>query len=379
MTDLQVSLIALGSAIVAAVISYNKWQEYKAKKSVERAFSSDHDDVLMIPKNPLAKPQTPLAPAAGERKEPVVVPPSSPGAAAEPPPASDTPRDEGGPEKKSAEPSPVSMEVPKPVRDVPVDTLVDCPIPLTFDGQLHGEKIVSLLQSLRHVGGKPVQFVGQRSDDGWEPVTFGGAYKALVAGVQLANRSGALNELEYSELVTRLRQIADELGAELDVPDMIGVVKSARALHHFVADYDAQLSVNIQSNGTPWSVSTLLAALTRQGFDARTEGRLVMQDGEGTVLFSLSINVAKAADTTSRLTLLLNVPCVVPQRDGFGAMIACAKSLAARLDGTVVDDGDQPLSDAALKEISDQLNTFYAAMETAKVPAGSSRALRLFS
>ena len=49
MTDLQISLIAIGGTIVVGVISYNKWQEYKTKKSVERAFSSDHDDVLMQP------------------------------------------------------------------------------------------------------------------------------------------------------------------------------------------------------------------------------------------------------------------------------------------------------------------------------------------
>ncbi|MGB6056414.1 MAG: cell division protein, partial [Burkholderiaceae bacterium] len=49
MTDLQASLLLIGGAIVVGVISYNKWQEYKAKKSVERAFSSAHDDVLMQP------------------------------------------------------------------------------------------------------------------------------------------------------------------------------------------------------------------------------------------------------------------------------------------------------------------------------------------
>ena len=47
MTDLQTSLIAAGGVFIVGVFTYNKWQEYKAKKSVERAFSSDHDDVLM--------------------------------------------------------------------------------------------------------------------------------------------------------------------------------------------------------------------------------------------------------------------------------------------------------------------------------------------
>ena len=51
MTDLQVSLIAIGIAIVVGVISYNKWQEYKTRKTVERAFSDDQHDVLMHGEN----------------------------------------------------------------------------------------------------------------------------------------------------------------------------------------------------------------------------------------------------------------------------------------------------------------------------------------
>ena len=86
-----------------------------------------------------------------------------------------------------------------------------------------------------------------------------------------------------------------------------------------------------------------------------------------------------AEETTNRLTLLLDVPAVSPARDGFGAMTACARSLASRLDGTVVDDSSQPLSDASLNEIAGQLEVFYADMEAADIPAGSTRALRLFN
>jgi FtsZ-interacting cell division protein ZipA len=201
----------------------------------------------------------------------------------------------------------------------------------------------------------------------------------LRAGVQLANRSNPLNEIEYSELIMRLRQIADEIDAEPEVPDMADVMNTARALHQFIAEYDAQLSVNVQSKGAPWAINTLLSALERQGFDLRPDGRLIMPDGDGGVLFSLSTNVSLAEETTSRLTLLLDVPRVAPSRDGFGAMTACARMLAARLDGTVVDDGSQPLPEAMLKEIGEQVAQFYTQMETANVPAGSTRALRLFS
>jgi hypothetical protein len=366
MTDLQASLIAIGGTIVAGVISYNKWQEYKARKSVERAFSSAHDDVLM------KDARSPVG--DGGRIEPVmldgvdevafdvtipeIIPPAT---------VSETHANSSANSSSTSE------------RELPIDELIDCAIPLGLENPVRGEKVLPILQSLRHVGSKPVRFVGQRDDGVWEAIAVGGAYIAMYAGVQLANRSGALNELEYSEVVMRLRQVTDQLGAEPDVPDMKDVMTASRGLHQFVTEYDAQLSINVLSNGAPWAINALLAALERQGFDLRPDGRLVMPDGDGGALFSLSTNVTLAAETTSRLTLLLDVPRVLASRNGFGAMAACAKSLAARLSGTVVDDANQPLTPAALEEIAAQVNAFYSDMEAAEIPAGSTRALRLFS
>ncbi|MGZ3253225.1 MAG: cell division protein ZipA C-terminal FtsZ-binding domain-containing protein [Burkholderiaceae bacterium] len=366
MTDLQTSLIVIGGAIVVGVMAFNKWQEHKAKKSVERAFSTGQDDVLMT--------SSAAASFDEQRQEPIFSASHGNSSVAQHE-VQHQPADfqDGDSQTYS---SAFLEAVPK---ELPVDSLVDCIIPLALDGPVRGEKIILPLQNLRHVGSKPVHFIGQREDGGWEPIAHGVVYTALQAGVQLANRSSALNELEYSELITRLRQIADDIGAEADIPDMTTVMVSSRAMHQFVTEYDAKLSVNIHSNGAPWAISTLLSALERHGFDLRPDGNLVMADGEGGVLYSLSTNVTLAADTTSILTLLLDVPCVAQSRDGFGSMIACAKMLASRLDGKVVDDGDLPLSDEAIGAIAQQVAAFYRDMESAEIPAGSNRALRLFS
>jgi FtsZ-interacting cell division protein ZipA len=375
MTDLQASLMVIGGTVVVGVISYNKWQEYKAKKSVERAFSSEHDDVLMTPDSPAAE-------ADRGRHEPSFGSPSFESNYSDfPDPASVAIDDDQYQPKDHPQPAEAEGTAPAPAphRELPVDDLIDCLIPLALGAPARGEKILPKLQALRHVGNKPVHFVGQCDDGRWEPVAHGGVYYQLIAGAQLANRSSALNELEYSELITQLRQVADEIDAEPDVPDMPRVMADAKTLHQFVAEYDAQLSVNIQANDAPWAISTLLSALERQGFDLRPDGRLVMPNGDGGVLFSLSTNVNLAAETTTRLTLLLDVPRVAAEFDGFGAMVACARVLAARLDGTVVDDSNQPLSYAAVEEIAGQVTSFYEHMEKAGVPAGSARALRLFS
>jgi hypothetical protein len=377
-TDFQLSLIAAGGVFVVGVISYNKWQEYKLKKRVERAFDGQHDDVLMRSDD------------AG-RAEPtfhmddVPMPDAGSGAYG-------VPEHVGGHVGNVAAPNiaPDSQDS-APVRsadaDVPaeelatclVDPLIDCLLPLELEAPVRGEKLLPALQKLRFVGNKPVHFIGLAVSGDWEPVRHGVVYTKLQGGVQLASRSTALNELEYSELVSRLRGVADEIGAEPQIPDMIEVMQDAKNLHRFVANHDAQLGVNLASNGAPWNIATLLGALEKLGFDVRPDGRYAMPDGEGGHLFSLSTNVTLAEETTSRLTLLLDVPCVAPARDGFGSMIACAKNLMARLDATIVDDANQPLADETLAGIAGQVKDFYDDMAASDIPAGSTRALRLFS
>jgi hypothetical protein len=383
------SLIAAGGVFVVGVISYNKWQEYRARKSVERAFASDHDDVLMRSgETPVERQEpvldlgaeTPLAPLDVEPGS--FAPAATPGAApvAAPP----------APSMRSPEPLAPAAPLPGTTPDTPpaelaeslVDPLIDCLIPLNFEGAVRGDKILPALHKLRRVGNKPIHYIGFAVNGDWEPIVHGGVYTKLQAGVQMATRTTALNEIEYSELVTRLRAVADEIGAEPEVPDMIEVMSEARTLHRFVAGHDAQLGVNLAANGAPWAISTLIGALENQGFDVRPDGRFAMPDreapGTGAVLFTLSTNVTLGADATSRLTLLLDVPCVPPSRDGFGAMVKCARELTQRLDATIVDDFEQPLGDGALEEIKGQVAEFYQEMEAADIPAGSTRALRLF-
>lgn len=352
MTDIEMS-ITIGAVIVVGVLVYNKWQEHKARKTVARAFSSDHDDVLMRTED-RSEPRFDVASGAD----------------------GDTPAEEGA--STILPGTDVGVSASELAISL-VDPLIDCLIPLALEAPVRGDKILPILHTLRHVGNKPVHFIGLHVNGDWEPIAHGGVYTRLQAGVQMATRTTALNELEYSELVTRLRAVSDEIGAEPEIPDMIEVMGEARTLQRFVSGHDAQLGVNLMSNGAPWSIATLIVALEKQGFDVRPDGSYIMPDGDGGQLFTLSTNVTLGADTTSRLTLLLDVPCVAPARDGFGQMLVCARALVGRLDAVIVDDSNQPLMDEALSEINNQVLEFYQEMEIADIPAGSTRAMRLFS
>ncbi|MEO8598874.1 MAG: cell division protein ZipA C-terminal FtsZ-binding domain-containing protein [bacterium] len=385
MTDLQISLIAIGGTIVVGVISYNKWQEYKTKKSVERAFSSNHDDVLMQPSGAAE-----AVGAAEVRHEPSFSAFGGNTAVEDALQPVDQ-VDQSASVVAADAAAQMDAQTPIPEQELPLDPLIDCNIPLMLESPVHGAQILPIVQTLTQIGSKPIHFIGLREDQVWEAVSGDGTYTALQAGVQLANRSSAMTELEYSELVMRLREVADKMGAEPDLPDMEEVVYVARELHRFISEHDVQLGINIHTNGAPWALNSLRPMLKKVGFELRPDGRYSMPDGDGGNLFLLSVNAkpialtavtatatTAATPTTPRLTLLLEVPSVAPQRDGYGAMMACAKLLAVKLGGSVVDDDSQMLTDEALAEIASQVTAFYDDMEASEIPAGSIRAQRLF-
>lgn len=387
MTDFQISLIAASGTLIVGIFVYNKWQEYKAKKTVENAFA-DGDDVLLNPE----------LPQVVSRQEPVFN--DAPGAdsdsdgrhndtalhSGQPADADHLQTGESAFAQQPAEPAAdgeavteLKLPVASAARDLPVDELIDCVIPLEFDTPVRGDKILAEISELKFVGKKPVHFIGLDDQGEKNLIAVGGAYTTVFAGIQMVGRSGPLSELEYSEFIMKLRAIADNLSGYPDIPDMHKIIGQARELHQFVAEHDAKLSVNVITTGAPWALNTLMAALEKMGFDQRPDGHLMMPDGDGGSLFSLSTNAAVSEATTGKLTLLLDVPCVSPARNAFAAMAACAKSLATRLGGAVVDDGHRGISKEALDEIALQVNEFYAAMEEAQIPAGSVRAQRLFS
>lgn len=385
MTDFQISLIGASIVFLVLIFIYNKWQEYRARKSVDRVFSNKHDDVLMKSDEE--------SESVSRRQEPQFSPSQNSGLTSNQEPSfdgflenevteseySNEFSNEFLNELSDQQKQELALSKANAVKELSVDELIDCVIPLEFEIPQSGDKLLAEISGVRFVGKKPVHFIGINQDGERSEIMHGSVFTTLLAGVQMVNRSGPLNELEYSEFVGSLRLIADRLNAHSDIPDMNRVMEISRELHQFVSEHDAQLSVNVLVNGSPWDITTLLSALEKQGFDIRPDGRLSMSDGDTGNLFTLSTNVSVSETVTNKLTLLLDVPCVLPSLDPFSAMSSCARSLATRLGGIVVDDGHQPISKEALAEIAAQVTDFYGAMEEAQIPAGSRRAQRLFS
>jgi hypothetical protein len=376
MNEFQASLIAIGGAVIVGVLFYDKWREWRAKKSVDNAFSSPHEDVLMGDLAQAASQREQVEHVEhGEQVTTAGVTESESGSNAD----VSAPEAEVDDERPIYSPRLPAASLEPAIKPLPLDEFIDCIIPMPLLGPVRGEKVVTAFQPLHLIGNKPVHVIGLNETGDWEPVAVGGIYSSLTAGMQMATRRSYITELEFSELVAGINQLSEDLGAEPELPDMPDVMAKARKVHQFITEFDAKLSVNVEARGPAWMMSNLRPALQRMGMDQRPDGMLVMPDGEGGMLFSLSTNPSASGEISKLLTLLLPVSLVAPDRDAFTAMSAFARSLAQRLTGGIVDDEGQPLSDAALAAIGNEVRSFYTAMEEAGVTAGSHLAHRLFA
>jgi hypothetical protein len=211
-------------------------------------------------------------------------------------------------------------------------------------------------------------------------------YEELRAAVQLANRGGALNELEFSEFVSGVQQLADAIDGAPEFPDMLETVSMARELDAFAAQCDAQLSVNVLSDGAPWSANYVQSVASQDGLLLSRDGtRFVKLDTKQSPVFMLQFDDTNFLrdDLTFKggqmITLILDVPVADEDIIPFRLMCDYAKSLAERIGGRVVDDQRRPLPEPALLAIEKQLMTLYVKLEAAGIPAGSAATRRLFS
>ena len=362
MNDLTIALAAVGGVVLAGVVAHGAWQARKAG------------------------PKRPMQPAPEPRlhREPVE------------PVLSDLPADAPAPEPAAA---PVLIDDDKPVAPLPVatarrapariDALIDAIATLTLESPVTGDLVLAHQPPTRRAGTKPFLIEGLDTETGeWGPVLAGRHYGELQAGVQLANRTGALNEIEYSEFVQKIQPFADAIGAMVDFPDMLDVAARAKELDAFAGQHDAQLAVHLQARSAAWSVGYIQQHAARHGFvPGMVPGRLVLPAAEegGPPILTLTFDPQAAlADDPNQaavrdVTLSFDVPQTDAKAEPFIAWQASAQALSLGMDAAIVDDNGQPLSPQGFGAIGAELGKLYEALEARDIAAGSMVARRLFS
>ena len=349
MSSLTIALASLGGLVLAGVVAHGAWQARKAG-----------------PKRAVVEPQ-PAQPRL-EPQEPVL---------------------DVGITHPAELPEP-ALEARVPKRpSAKLDALIDAIAPLTVEAPVAGELALLHLPTTRRAGSKPFLIEGLNAETGeWEPAAPGQRYSEFQAGVQLANRTGALNEIEYSEFVQKVQAFAEAIGAMADFPDMLDVAARARELDAFAGDHDAQLAVHLQARAAAWSVGYIQQHASRHGFVAGVvPGRLVLpsaEEGAPPVLTLTFDSQAAFADDPNKaavrdVMLSFDVPQTDPKAEPFAAWQASAQALSLGMDAAIVDDHGRPLSPEGFTAIGRELEQLYDKLSARDLAAGSAVTRRLFS
>lgn len=267
--------------------------------------------------------------------------------------------------------------------------LLDALATLILPQPMGGHVILQALPTTKRAGSKPFLIEGKNlSNQQWEPVHADQRYGQLQAGVQLANRLGALNDIEFSEFAQKVQALADGLGARLELPDMAEEVARAREIDAFAAAQDIQLSFMLRPRRAAWSTGYIDQQATQHGFvPASLPGRMQLPQPAphvgGMLLLSFDPQAAQAEDldrtAVYEINISLDVPQVPPQLAPFARMCHLLQALAQDMDALLCDASGDLVDPALLTQIGQDLENYYVTLSSRDFAAGSMLARRLFS
>jgi hypothetical protein len=280
--------------------------------------------------------------------------------------------------------------LPVPERKAPgLDALIDAITPIALESAVSGEAALAALPPTRRAGSKPFAIEGfNEATQHWEAPHPGQRYSAFQAGVQLANRTGALNEIEFSEFVMKVQAFADAVNGAPDFPEMLDEVARGRELDQFASAHDAQLGFTLRARNAAWSPGYVMQNASRLGFvPGVIPGRMVLPAGAHgappVLVLSFDTQAALADDPAQsalrELTLSLDVPQVHRAEQPFERMRQAADSLAHAMEGVLTDDNGQVIRAEGLDVIGSDLEQLYDTLDARDLAAGSPLARRLFS
>lgn len=358
MSDLQLSLLAIGVVVVGAVYLYNWLQERGLRRRLKQAFGDTPDDVLL-------KDGVESAFADGRLEPQLLQPAPAHGEDAPPAPA-------------------------RAVFDVPgFDEGLDYIAEIEADTAIP-EAVVAELWSRVASCGKPARIAGFEPRSGtWEEVARGGGegYWRLRLALQLVNRAGSVSPAHLAAFGDAVRQCAERVAGRARCPDSQAALKNARELDAFCAHVDVAIGVNVIAGEAGAFPGARIRGLAESaGFKLEPDGVFHYRSDQRETLFTLDnhepapfLPESIQGLSTRGITLMLDVPRVAHGAEVLERMLEIARGLAAALGGRLVDDNRALLSESGVARIKEQLRSIHAAMTARGVPPGGERALRLFS
>lgn len=372
-SELQIGLLALGVAAVVGIVAYNKWQEHKHHRHAEKAFRSEHRDVLLETDKRGRPDDARLEPrVADDDPEPL----GEAGLAAPKP----QPKPHGQPSGRHTTPGAPDA----------VDPRIDCIIRIEAIEPLDVTRLWAAQREALQDLGKPVRwFAFDDRENVWRPLTAhsAGAHHWFCAAMQMVDRRGAIGEQDFQHFADGIQRVADQfLAVPADIPARAAALGNAAALDQFCASVDVQVGVNVVTDGDPFPGTKIRALAEAGGMTLGDDGAFHARDEDGRTLYTLSnlepelFSASEMRNLHTRgITLLIDVPLVADGAGVFDRMMRHANQMAEVLHGSVVDDNRAPFGAEAGALIRSQIRQFQAQMENERIPAGGPLASRLFS
>ncbi|WP_341669123.1 cell division protein ZipA C-terminal FtsZ-binding domain-containing protein [Alcaligenes sp. SDU_A2] len=339
MSDLQIALILLGILLILLVVVFNWWQDRRIRQQMQSQFPDGDTDPLM----------SQLSDA--QRREPSM----------------------GRGEAAAADAEHDAAEV---------DCTTEAVIDISFSNPVQAQDLAQALQGIQRVGSKPVRYFAECEGGGHRArLRAGESYASMQLAVLLANRSGPLSAIEWSQLWTAAQSLAQQFDASVEGPEQNDVLRHAAALDNACADLDALVGISVRLPG-PLPAAKVIQLAKDAGF--LPYGRqLAWLADSGQPRFTAMFDGTNPTDIQSasieRIDLLLDLPNSPADDHAFSRMATVARDLASRLDGAVLDDQGRPLPESTDQNIDEQLSNLYRRLDEAGFPAGQERTGRIFS
>jgi FtsZ-interacting cell division protein ZipA len=349
MSELQISLLAIGLVVVAGVFLYGQWQQWRYRRSIGIPLHDQRAEV--------SPPERHKDTRTDERSDPLTSMPAM------------------------TEADDETCGLLNDATDYVATLLLKTP---------SSADALDILWQRRFDFGKSVNACGLNASSGlWErlipesPQT----YRAFRLGLQLVDRSGSVSEMRLAGFRDLLNDIARQLKTEVRLPPLEDAVQRAQQLDRFCADVDQMIGINLLASGDRKLFGTEVAsAAEHQGMSLQADGTFHLLDGHGVTLFNLSASDGSPfqhhtlnQSRVDSLTLLLDIPRVDKPVRRFDEMVGLAQELGKALRTTMADDQRVALSDGAIAQIRAQIAATENLMLDGHITPGSAQALRLFS
>ena len=438
MTDLQLSLIALGALIIAGVVLFNWWQERNLRREAADHYEPARRDVLMDefhinPDAVLADDNTAVlakdeldyeeerndySPAQAWRDTKI-----EPGFTL---PEEATHYGQPDAQTRFDATQPIGvMEVDDEIEDVGIqDDYAPIPaipasalesaaesspefsddsfdgLPETISHQIDLTAVLYLQQpasgaALREVVpglsglDKPFYAHGLSAANAWHLLTLEQETNEFIRAaysLQLADRSGPVSRDTLNRFQEAVDSIGHTLGAQVEWQGNPDPLNYAVELDQFCIGVDKMVGFHIvQGANGPFTGTKFRGLAEASGLVLGDNGAFQYVNEHG-VLYSM-VNQDSIPFTPDMLRTIvlrgisfqLDIPRVKNCAEVFNQMVLAAKQMESSLSAALVDDHQRPLGEVQIEKIRQQLKVIHSQMVARGVVPGSPTALRLFS